>query len=318
MKSIATLFRIIFVRFFFTGLLFFVCQGFSSHESFENSIVKIITKSYLSCPFQPWNTYSTSKGCGTGFVVEGRKIITNAHVVEDAKHIEVYCPTKRLRYEAKVIAIDEDCDLALLKVVDEGFFQDKSPLPLSQNLPYNQQVVTTFGYPAGGNELSITCGVVSRTEVAEYAFSGKKLILTQIDAAINPGNSGGPVFSNGEVVGISMQGYRELQNVGFIIPMCVVKHFLSADFENYGGFAYPEFTFQNIDNTDLRSYFCLADNEFGVLVNKVKQKSIFASSLRKNDIILDGGKLTINWLDSENIIMSGEVNLVFKGNFYCD
>ena len=41
-------------------------------------------------------------------------------------------------------------------------------------------------------------------------------------------------------------------------------------------------------------------------------------SLRKNDIILDGGKLTINWLESEDIIMSGEVNLVFKGNFYCD
>ena len=41
-------------------------------------------------------------------------------------------------------------------------------------------------------------------------------------------------------------------------------------------------------------------------------------SLRKNDIILDGGKLTIDWLESEDIIMSGEVNLVFKGNFYCD
>ena len=41
-------------------------------------------------------------------------------------------------------------------------------------------------------------------------------------------------------------------------------------------------------------------------------------SLRKNDIILDGGKLTIDWLETGDIIMSGEVNLVFKGNFYCD
>ena len=41
-------------------------------------------------------------------------------------------------------------------------------------------------------------------------------------------------------------------------------------------------------------------------------------SLRKNDIILDGGKLTINWLETNDIIMSGEVNLVFKGNFYFD
>ncbi len=46
-----------------------------------------------------------------------------------------------------------------------------------------------------------------------------------------------------------------------------------------------------------------------------KQKNL---SQRKNDIILDGGKLTINWLESEDVIMSGEVNLVFKGNFYCD
>ena len=41
-------------------------------------------------------------------------------------------------------------------------------------------------------------------------------------------------------------------------------------------------------------------------------------SLRKNDIILDGGKLTINWLENDDVIMSGEVNLVFKGYFYCD
>ena len=46
-----------------------------------------------------------------------------------------------------------------------------------------------------------------------------------------------------------------------------------------------------------------------------RQKNL---SLRKNDIILDGGKLTINWLESEDVIMSGEVNLVFKGKFYFD
>ena len=46
-----------------------------------------------------------------------------------------------------------------------------------------------------------------------------------------------------------------------------------------------------------------------------KQRNL---SLRKNDIILDGGKLTINWLESEDIIMSGKVNLVFKGKFYCE
>ena len=42
------------------------------------------------------------------------------------------------------------------------------------------------------------------------------------------------------------------------------------------------------------------------------------AGMKKNDIILDGGKLTIDWLESEDVIMSGEVNLVFKGNFYCD
>ena len=41
-------------------------------------------------------------------------------------------------------------------------------------------------------------------------------------------------------------------------------------------------------------------------------------SLRKNDIILDGGKLTINWFENDDVVMSGEVNLVFKGNFYFD
>ena len=53
-------------------------------------------------------------------------------------------------------------------------------------------------------------------------------------------------------------------------------------------------------------------------LNWLKKLGFSYFKMEKNDIILDGGKLTIDWLESEDVIMSGEVNLVFKGNFYCD
>lgn len=67
---------------------------------------------------------------------------------------------------------------------------------------------------AGGDNISITKGVVSRVEVTKYSHSQSKLMTTQIDAAINPGNSGGPVIMENKVVGVAFQGLSRSQNTG--------------------------------------------------------------------------------------------------------
>ena len=72
------------------------------------------------------------------------------------------------------------------------------PLPLG-DVPHLQGHVTVMGFPQGGDNLSITSGVVSRVELTNYVHGAAQLLAIQLDAAINPGNSGGPAVQDGEV-----------------------------------------------------------------------------------------------------------------------
>ena len=83
------------------------------------------------------------------------------------------------------------------------------PLAAASALPLLRDKVFVLGFPIGGDELSITEGVVSRIEAQSYSHSHARALAVTVDAAINSGNSGGPVVSQdtGEVVGVAFQGY---------------------------------------------------------------------------------------------------------------
>ena len=85
-------------------------------------------------------------------------------------------------------------------------------------LPGVQQAVFAYGYPEGGSELSITRGIVSRIEFADF-YIGVEGLRIQIDAAINPGNSGGPVVAEGKLIGIAFSRLDKSDNIAYIIPM---------------------------------------------------------------------------------------------------
>ena len=101
-------------------------------------------------------------------------------------------------------------------------------------------VVTALGYPVGGENLSVTRGVVSRIDLLDYTFiehaTAERLLVLQIDAAINPGNSGGPVVDrHGAVIGAAFAGLHEADNIGYVIPMPVIRTFLQS-YEQRGTF----------------------------------------------------------------------------------
>ena len=81
-----------------------------------------------------------------------------------------------------------------------------------------------YGFPMGGDTLSITKGVVSRIEHQNYAHARATCWPVQIDAAINPGNSGGPAIVDGRIVGVAMQGISQADNIGYIVPVPVIGH----------------------------------------------------------------------------------------------
>ena len=117
-----------------------------------------------------------------------KRIMTNAHSVEYGSIVQVQRRGEAHKYEAVVEVIANECDLALLQVVDgDDFWQDLQPLQFGTTLPALQEQVEVLGYPTGGDSLSITSGVVSRMEMQEYSQASTHLLAIQIDAAINPG-----------------------------------------------------------------------------------------------------------------------------------
>ena len=158
-------------------------------------------------------------------MIAGNRILTNAHMVNFASQIFIQPDKSSEKLSAKLKAIAPGIDLAVLTLDDESFFHDHPPLPINSKLPRLQQTAFTYGYPEGGVELSITRGIVSRIEYAEYYLRTEGLRI-QVDAAINPGNSGGPVVVDGQMIGIVFSKLSRSDNIGYIIPMEEIELFL--------------------------------------------------------------------------------------------
>ena len=173
----------------------------------KEAILKIYTVSKVVSYKEPWNS-STSRSSGSGAIISGNRILTNAHVVANQTFIEVQRYGERKRYIAKVINVSHQADMALLEVEDKDFFKGVTPLALGE-LPEMEQKIVVYGFPMGGDTLSATSGVVSRIEHTRYAHSGESFLTVQVDAAVNPGNSGGPAISNGKIVGVVMQNISQ-------------------------------------------------------------------------------------------------------------
>ena len=128
-------------------------ESTSSH-SFKESIVKIFTVASSSDFTTPW-TSSISEFSGSGCIISGQRILTNAHMVTDATYVEVLKNGEIKRYEAEVLSIDHEADLALITIKDKTFFKDTKSLEIG-GLPLLQVEVNVYGFPKGGETLSIT------------------------------------------------------------------------------------------------------------------------------------------------------------------
>ena len=261
----------------------------------KQSVVKIYVTIQREDYAQPWQAAPPQGASGSGFIVPGRRILSNAHVISDARFIEVQREGDPRKYEAKVLFAGHDCDLALLTVTDPAFFKDTRPLPFGKRMPSLKDEVIVLGYPMGGSRLSLTKGVVSRIDYNLYAHSGiDSHLVMQVDAAINPGNSGGPVLFDDRVIGLAFQGISGAQNIGYAIPLPVLNHFLTdvAD-GTYDG--YPELGVAHVDtrNPALRADLKLAESQTGVAVAYVDPFGAAAGIIKPRDVLLAVDGLSI-------------------------
>lgn len=255
-------------------------------EATESGIVKVLVYSNPPDFHSPWQKTGTQSASGSGVILDGKRILTAAHVVTDAVDIQVVRAGSGEQFEATVEQIGHDCDLAVLKVSDERFFDGVRTLRLGEMPAVNDQV-QTYGFPVGGETLSVTSGVVSRVEVGDYSHSRERLLLAQIDAPINPGNSGGPVLADGAIVGIAAQTLAKAQNVGYMVPVPVIRHFLADTADGrYDGFPRLGVELQGLQNPAQRAALLMDPAQSGALVTRIDDGSPAAEKLRAGDVIL--------------------------------
>lgn len=285
-------------------------------------IVRVFTVAQTPDYKVPWNPGQSTTGMGSGFIISGNRILTNAHVVSNARFITIEKEGDARRYEARVKYIAHDCDLAMLEVLDQDFFRNTGTLPLG-GVPALDSTVSVVGYPIGGDRLSVTRGVISRIDYRVYAHSGvDSHLVIQIDAAINPGNSGGPVIQDGSVVGVAFQGFSGMvaQNVGYMIPVPVLNRFLQDVTDGrYDRYVDLGIQFFPLINATHRRALGLAAGDFGVMVSEVMQAGAAQGFLETEDVLLaiDGLPIFSDGrvdLDNDRVMLNEVVERKFKGD----
>ena len=286
-----------------------------------DSVVKVFTVSSSPSYTLPWMSFPRET-TGSGCVIKGKRILTNAHVVSDQTMVMVRKQASPDKFKARVVAVAHECDLALLEVEDESFFSDLTPLEIAPDLPELQEPVFVLGYPLGGDAVSFTQGVVSRIEVTSYVHSYRDLLALQIDAAINPGNSGGPVINGEHLVGIVMQGMPDAQSIGQAVPAPIIRRFLR-DVEEDGkfdGFGWLNITAAPMENPALRASKQMKPGQSGLLVYSAVPAATNLQPFRAGDVLLslDGKTIAnngtvslrkgerVNWLYAVSLKLSGE------------
>lgn len=195
-------------------------------ERVKDTVVQVFSQIAEFNFLEPYKTPAQYSAFGSAFFINDQgDLLTNAHVVNQAKVIWIQIPSLGKRdIDVEVISVSPERDLALLRVKPEGLELIRSvlgsvpylPLGDSDNIHRSDEVLA-LGYPLGQQSLKSTSGVIS----------GREGNYIQMSAAINPGNSGGPlVNASGEVVGINSAGIADAQNVGYIIPINDVKNVL--------------------------------------------------------------------------------------------
>jgi len=225
------------------------------------------------------------RGTGSGFIVRGDGLIlTNNHVVENAKQITVTLNDER-EYDAKVVGRDPKTDLAVIKI------DSKEPLPVaklgdSEGLRVGDWVMA-IGNPFGLNN-TVTAGIVSAK--GRVIGAGPYDDFIQTDASINPGNSGGPLFNErGEAVGINSAIFSQSGGnigIGFAIPINLARQ-LMPELEAHGsvtrgwlGVAIQKVT------PDLAKSLDLADAHGALVADVTAQGPAGKAGLERGDVIV--------------------------------
>ena len=226
------------------------------------------------------------EGAGSGVIFDQRGyLITNNHVVENARNIQVSLPDGRTFTSVKVVGRDPATDLAVLKI--EGPNLPSVPLGNSDDLRVGDWVIAignALGLQGGP---TVTAGVVGATGRSIREQNGARLDeLIQTDAAINPGNSGGPLINlSGQVIGINTAIDTRGQGIGFAISINSAKPILD-DLIQRGRVVRPFLGVNVSDITPIvRNRLSLTTTEGAIIAGVQNRGPAEQAGMRVNDVV---------------------------------
>ena len=238
-------------------------------ELLRKSVIHFNCKIEKRDPMRPWLPHPGTEIGGSGVVIAPGRILTNAHVVHQAKEILLETDQTPLPVNGTILAIDLGRDLALIEVTDEDFIAMHPPVELMDGLPSDGADIIVMGYPMGGETLSTTTGVISRCEWEKSGRSMDEGMRVQVDAAVNPGNSGGPGFVDGTIAGISVSGLAAslADNIAYLIATEEISRFLrEAEAGLIDGNSILTASIQDMKNPALRKKLGVNSSVSGVVV----------------------------------------------------
>jgi S1-C subfamily serine protease len=261
----------------------------------EDSVVKVFATMRYPDPFKPWTKQGPTDVTASGVVIDGKRILTNAHVVLYATQVQIQANAAGDKVPATVVAVAPGIDLAVLQLDDASFFDTHPAIKRASELPQIKDTVLAYGFPTGGTSLSITKGIVSRIEFVPYNFPVSGLRI-QVDAAINPGNSGGPAIAGDKMIGLAFSKLAggDTQSIGYIIPNEEVDLFLKdiAD-GHYDGKPAMYDELQTLENPALRDYLKIDKSVEGMVVHR-PSKDDASYPLKEWDVITHIGDTPID------------------------
>jgi len=217
---------------------------FGQDEFFRRLIPPEFLPNFQIPQYRQKGTEERQVSSGSGFFIsEDGLIATNRHMVEDKEAEYWILLNDGGKLKAKVMALDPLQDIAILKI--ESAISEKHnfiPLADSDKIKVGQTVIA-IGNALGEFQNTVSVGVISglhRSIIASGALSGETALseLIQTDAAINPGNSGGPLLDlGGRAIGINTAIARGAENIGFALPIDIVKKDI-ADIKEFGKIQY--------------------------------------------------------------------------------
>ena len=280
-----------------------------AQDTVRDSVVKIHSQQRLPDFVRPWVKGTTREVSGSGAIIDGKRILTNAHVVLYASRILVQANQSTERIPATVEAIAPGIDLAVLKLSNEAIFDTRPPLSLDDSLPKIKNTVNAYGFPVGGEQLSVTEGIISRVEYVSYADTEIGMRI-QVDAALNPGNSGGPAVVNGKIVGLVFSVIANADNIGYLIPVDEIRMFLH-DIEDgkYEGKPKLLDNMQTVENKALREKLGLDPATGGLMITR-PLASDESYPFKEWDVITHIGDQPID--NQGNIPVGEELRLSFR------